>query len=780
MKSLLFAKSNIKKNKGLNIGITLLMIISTLLLTMSFMMMFDVAKNVENTSKKLNASDGYLVIHNDLTDINDELINNNLKDYTTKYYIDSCVASQFNFEFNNSEMSLFTVLFKTDKMNSDYDKTEIVEENKDITSNFIYLPYQFKIVGGFKLNDTFKLGVKQTNSNYQFTIKGFINNTFGSCNSSGGYTFFLDDDNYNTIYNSNSQLQGLYINYYLKENVYARSILIKLQNACLSVNDMTNIEGLVYADVIQIRQFMALIISVAFIVLSSILILVIALMLGHSISNFIKENMKKIGALKAIGYTSFDIRKSLLLQFLIVSLIGTILGVAIGYFVMPILNSLAESQSGCPYTVKFNLMVTILPFIIMITFTMLIVYLLSRKIKFIDPEKALREGIDNHNFKKNFFPLSKSRLNLNLNLTFKTLFYNMKQNLTTFFVVGIMMFASTMGLLMYENFNRHLDYSILTTEICSGFVCVDESIKEEAKEIITKNGGTNIRDMYQADMYYKEEDSLLVNITDDFDKLNNKSVCYEGRFPKYDNEIAISGKFAKDFGYTVGKTVPITLGDMTCEYLITGLIQTVNNRGREAFMSNDAAKRLNCYNMNPYYWFDGTDLDSTNVVFEELTNTYPDKVYGSINFFEQFESQTGVFKSIAKIMLIVTFGISICVIMLVLFLLIQSLIFKKKKEFGILKAVGYRSRDLIFEASLSFMPSIILSVIVFGFISFKLANPYMSLMMFSFGLVKPNFTIPLDGMVIISICLILISFLATLFNMRKIKYIEPYEMLLNE
>jgi putative ABC transport system permease protein len=184
--------------------------------------------------------------------------------------------------------------------------------------------------------------------------------------------------------------------------------------------------------------------------------------------------------------------------------------------------------------------------------------------------------------------------------------------------------------------------------------------------------------------------------------------------------------------------------------------------------------------MNPYYWFDGTDLDSTNVVFEELTNTYPDKVYGSINFFEQFESQTGVFKSIAKIMLIVTFGISICVIMLVLFLLIQSLIFKKKKEFGILKAVGYRSRDLIFEASLSFMPSIILSVIVFGFISFKLANPYMSLMMFSFGLVKPNFTIPLDGMVIISICLILISFLATLFNMRKIKSIEPYEMLLNE
>lgn len=197
-------------------------------------------------------------------------------------------------------------------------------------------------------------------------------------------------------------------------------------------------------------------------------------------------------------------------------------------------------------------------------------------------------------------------------------------------------------------------------------------------------------------------------------------------------------------------------------------------------MSNDGAKRLNCYNMNPYYWFDGTDLDSTNIVFEELSNTYPEKVYGSINFFEQFESQTGVFKSIAKIMLIVTFGISICVIMLVLFLLIQSLIFKKKKEFGILKAVGFRSRDLIFEASLSFMPSIILSVIVFSFISFKLANPYMTLMMFSFGLVKPNFTIPLDGMVIISICLILISFLATLFNLRKIKYIEPYEMLLNE
>ena len=45
---------------------------------------------------------------------------------------------------------------------------------------------------------------------------------------------------------------------------------------------------------------------------------------------------------------------------------------------------------------------------------------------------------------------------------------------------------------------------------------------------------------------------------------------------------------------------------------------------------------------------------------------------------------------------------------------------------NVLKSLGYRSKDLIIQTSLSFMPSIIISVVVFSIISYLFANTYMS------------------------------------------------------
>ena len=39
---------------------------------------------------------------------------------------------------------------------------------------------------------------------------------------------------------------------------------------------------------------------------------------------------------------------------------------------------------------------------------------------------------------------------------------------------------------------------------------------------------------------------LLATLCDDFSKVNNHSVVFTGRFPKFDNEIAIAAKYAKE------------------------------------------------------------------------------------------------------------------------------------------------------------------------------------------------------------------------------------------
>ena len=151
-----------------------------------------------------------------------------------------------------------------------------------------------------------------------------------------------------------------------------------------------------------------------------------------------------------------------------------------------------------------------------------------------------------------------------------------------------------------------------------------------------------------------------------------------------------------------------------------------------------------------------------------------------MNFDKVIVSSLKSFKSIATIMLVTMIAISAAVILLVLYLLIKSLMQKKKKEYGILKALGYKSKDLILQTAISFMPSIIISVIVFSIVSYFITNPYMNLIMVSFGIMKCNFVIPILGVVIVGIMLILISFIFAIFESRRIKKIEPYKLLLAE
>ena len=133
----------------------------------------------------------------------------------------------------------------------------------------------------------------------------------------------------------------------------------------------------------------------------------------------------------------------------------------------------------------------------------------------------------------------------------------------------------------------------------------------------------------------------------------------------------------------------------------------------------------------------------------------------------------------SEILLIVV-AVSVIVILLVLYLFIKMLLHNKRIEYGILKSIGYTSKDLMLQTAISFMPSIILSVVIFSIVSFFGQNSFMNIIMVNFGLVKCTFVIPILGIILIGLGLILVSFLFALFETRRIKKIEPYNLLIAE
>ena len=78
------------------------------------------------------------------------------------------------------------------------------------------------------------------------------------------------------------------------------------------------------------------------------------------------------------------------------------------------------------------------------------------------------------------------------------------------------------------------------------------------------------------------------------------------------------------------------------------------------------------------------------------------------------------------------------------------------------------------------MPPIVISVIVCSILSYYGANPYMNVVMSSFGIIKADFDIPIPGVVIIGVSIIVLSFLFAMFESRRIKKMEAYKILVSE
>ena len=69
------------------------------------------------------------------------------------------------------------------------DKTEIAIEDKSITNNYIYLPYQFYSNGTNKIGGMYSFNI--SGNTYEYKVKGYSNIVPFGCNNNGAFEFIL-------------------------------------------------------------------------------------------------------------------------------------------------------------------------------------------------------------------------------------------------------------------------------------------------------------------------------------------------------------------------------------------------------------------------------------------------------------------------------------------------------------------------------------------------------------------------------------------------------------
>ena len=773
MKSLIIAKSNLRKFKGLSICISILILITSMFITALFLLQTDFSKNIENNSKALNTSDAVLFSKDDLTEAEIvSILDENIIEYKYQRSIITSISSKYGSGVNSNNV----YMENSSAFDREMSKVEIIEENNDINLNYIYLPYQYHTGGDINLNEDYEMKIK--NNTYVAKVKGFINSTFGGCNNMGKVEIILSDELYDQVISENPDMETfmLYINYNDSNNIdekVNRFIRDTRLNYGYELDYSTN------QLIIENRGFMSDIFFVMFFMVALVIIAITLLSIFNNISNYLRENLKTLGILKATGYTSNDIRKAILLQFTIIMSLGIILGIGFGYIFVQALSGVLVAQSGLPYTVSFSFISTIAPIVIVPIFIYLIIFIAMIKVRKIEPVNAIREETNGNKAKKNYFSLEKTKHSINVRIALKNMMNALKQNIMSFIVLIFVSLSLVTAVTFYENFDRTPKTEMFTLELFDGGIVVDNAYKDEVYNYISSDSRTrNVREVYDGHIMDQNFKSLYVVAVDNVNNYNNKNVCYKGSLPYNDNEVMISGSYAKNKGLNIGDKLYLS-GVREYDFTISGFCQTTNNGGFECVMGFSALDRIVDRNNNyKLYYFEVNG--NTKALLNEYEELFGEKVIQYVNFQEILDAAMGTFKTLSKTLVAVIFIISVLTISLVIYILLRSLIYKRRFEYGILKSFGYTSKQLIIQNVLSFTPLILLGCIVGTIISYFLMNPIFTFAMEGFGILNCNLNLPIDLIVISPIIMVIISIIVITLMSLKIRKIEPYKLLLAE
>lgn len=778
-KNFLIVRSNIRKAKGQAAAILILMVIAALMLNLWLMLSMDYKANFERYHDAFNAEHVTLSVDGRSDELQSLLRQTVERDSrTAEYRLDHCMHMSGTFPYNGGEINIWLVILPKQKaLTRSIGKIEIVEEG-NLTSG-IYLPMIYQ-TDEIDIGKSFEItigGHKQT-----YPVCGFFNSIMMGSHNCALVQIVLTEDKYTELQDSGFARQSTLCSVRLTDKSESLNYEAFLKNAVLEHYPDTVMASNCYG-IVSVSRYISQMICSGIIVAMAFFVLLIALVvIVSNIVNDIQVNMKNLGALKAVGYTSGQLMCSLQLQFLGLALIAASVGIGLSYFLFPAVNAMMIAQTGIPYIVRF------LPIPLLITLSVLCgavalaVWLASHRIRKIEPIAALRSGIQTHNFKRNHVPLENTKAVLNLALALKTTLSGVKYNITVCITMLVLSLIIVFSGLMIENvivdMTPFLD--LVVGEMTDS--CIDVQADAEEDFLVEMNADSRVEKVYlfhTLTVAHTGGAELRATLCEDFSELTNQNMVFEGRFPKYDNEIAIAAKYAKENKFQLGDEIEITANGKREKYLICGLTQISNNLGRDCLLTRAGYERLGTLTDASYYinLTSKTDIDTFNAEMEEK---FGSGVNITVNIETTMLAASVVYVSLMKVLVIAILALSVIIIAFVLYLLVRTMLHNKLRDYGIMKALGFTTKQLILQTALSFMPATIVSAAAGLILSSIIINPLTALFLSGIGIVKCTFSIPVGFIVLAGIGLVLCSFLTVCLLSLKIRKISPRALLTGE
>lgn len=761
-------KHNLKKAKGQFISFGIVMLITAVILNISLVLLFQTGDAYDERFEELNTSDVSVSVPSAL--VYDELADDmsKISGVSAVEENESLFASAALQEFQGSEFTMNTYFYKLSDDRT-ISKHTIDEKAENEDENGAYIPMYLSALGGYKTGEKIRYIID--GKEYAFTVNGVISEMQYGNYGTGFIGIYLTDRAYEDM-TADENFMAV-SEYLIQADDDADISAVKSDIAELLKTENIPTISLLDRETSKNSRTMVSNTIVLFLAVFAFLVLIVSIFLARfRIKNTIDEEINEMGVLKGIGYTSRQLMLSQVIPYGVICGTGLIIGTALSYTVIPFVANVLAVQSGFSYTPVFDGKAACIGIFGIFLFVLLFTVLAAGKIKRLEPINAIR-GIDPLKpVNKNRFPLDTSKGSVALNLTFKQAGASAGRNILLFAVAFVMMILLAFtGVLLY-NVNICPDnfLTTLSEELPDIRVRSDMDHFEELKEIL-KGEDVKAVNYGMANGEYTDG-SLPVIVCEDYTLLEN-DICYEGNHPGNADEIAVGSAFADD--YSIGDTFRLTINGTAHDYTISGFIQSVNNNGLIAGLTDEGYDNISdqpLYSLNIYT--NGKDIDS---FVDRLNGEYSDYTVNVSNAAKETKAMQAMYSSLITIVAVLLFIITVLIILLILYVIMRSMTSSLKTDFGIYKAMGFTSRQLIIQTVGSITPVVLIGSVL----SAVLGMAYLPTMfdgIFSvIGAQKNNFEIPVAVLLIMAVILTAVNVIIGTLLCRPIKKITAYSLI---
>ncbi len=599
----------------------------------------------------------------------------------------------------------------------------------------------------------------------------------------------------------------------------------------ISANDLSSaVYTMTYEEIRSMNEINMALMSIIIAIMASVIVIAVMIMIRFRIVSDIKEQIVSIGVLEALGYTSGEIARSYILEYVLIAVTGAVLGICPTVFMAKFLlkNAAVSVHYGG------NVMIPVLPIVLctaaILTFVGLTAMSRAMSVRKYPPVLAFRKGIETHSFKKTFVPLEKTRGNVHIRLAMKEFLQGAKNHIG----LAVCIMACTVMVLIsfmigsFFSSPKQILNSVCGHELCDIRIeaigdiepesfAAELSAMPEVEQVLMPAVGLGVK-------ANGKDTSLYLEVYEDYGKTST-IVLTEGRLPEHDNEAALTIQSKKVLGVERGDTVTFEYGRVKRDYIITGVVNSAVEP-ITAYMTTEGFKRMNpVYTPSAFDIYLKKDVDKNE--FAELLRErygkeiaeYKDEEVTGDTLEERIKSEANIkmaeamtekgvsymeyairvgdkiitgstsvmkiknltfvrkeneevahilcvsFAGIAIIMMVV----SAVIVMLILSILMASTIRKQYRELGIMKGMGYTSKELMFQMAFKIIPVALVAVAVGTVLSILLmgiVNAFVAKISLSAGKI-----------IIMDIAILVFCFICAYTSARRIKKISVYELI---